>query len=78
MELTLRVMEPAGAGPAVRAAVDRLVAVRCRTRCKLAGDEIERFGPLDLDELVGAARASGPGPFSSQPLRTAGRVTRAL
>ena len=74
VQLALRVVEPAGAGPPVRAAEDRLVAVGVAR----PGAARRRAGraprPTDFDERVGArAGRSGPGPCSSQPRRTAGR-----
>ncbi len=50
MDLALRMMEAAGARPAVGAAEDRAVGMRVLDALQLLGDEIERLVPLDLDE----------------------------
>src|SRR5260370_11577442 len=55
MALALRVMEGAGARPAIRAAEDRLVAERRLHALELVGDEIERLVPRHLDERLFAA-----------------------
>jgi hypothetical protein len=55
MDLALRVMEAAGARPAVGAAEDRAVGVLVLDPLELIGDEIERLVPLDLDEGLLAA-----------------------
>src|ERR1700741_3360008 len=58
VHLTLGVVKPARAGPAVRAAVDRLVAVGFDDAPQLAGQQFGELVPRDGDELVGApARA---------------------
>ncbi len=63
VQLALRVVEAAGAGPAVRAAEDRLVAVGAPHARELPGEQVERVVPGDLDELLAArARTTGPGP----------------
>ena len=76
MHLALRVVEPPGAGPAVRAAVDRLVAVGVDDAAQFAGQQFGELVPGHGDELVGAARRAGPGPVASQPRRTAGPAIR--
>ena len=55
MHLADGVVEAPGARPAVRAGVDRLVAVRLPHAIDRAGDEVERTVPVDLDERVQAA-----------------------
>lgn len=77
MNLALRVMESAGAGPAVRAAEDRVVSVRVDHATQFTREEFGQFVPGDRDEFVGSTSVAGPGPFSSQPRRTAGPETRA-
>jgi len=58
MHLALGVMKPACAGPAVRAAIDRLVAVSVDDAPQLARQKFGQFVPRDGDELVcTAARA---------------------
>ena len=76
MDLALRVVEPACAGPAVRAAVDRLVAVGVDDAAQLAGQQFGELVPGDGHELGGAARRTWPGPSRSQPRRTAGVAMR--
>src|SRR5262245_32284872 len=51
-------MQAAGAGPAVRAAVNRFVAEARRDSTELLLDEIERFIPGDRNEFVAAAQVS--------------------
>ena len=53
-----RVVQTAGAGPAVRAAEDRGVAVTIANARDFARDEIERFVPRNGDERVVAAHAA--------------------
>src|SRR4029077_11284001 len=55
VHLALRVVEPACARPAVRAAVNRLVSVRVDDAPQLARKEFGELVPGDGDELVGAA-----------------------
>ncbi|GAA0928264.1 hypothetical protein Vau01_075960 [Virgisporangium aurantiacum] len=43
---------------------------------QLRGQQVEHLVPVEFDELVAARRSVGPGPWSSQPRRTAGRATR--
>ena len=76
MHLALGVMEPACAGPAVRAAVDRLVAVRVDDAAQLARQKSGQFVPRHGDELSAPRRVLGPGPSRSQPRRTAGVAMR--
>ncbi len=52
MHLALRVMEAAGARPAVRATEDRVVAERGPDALQLIGDEIERLVPRHFDERL--------------------------
>ena len=66
MHLALRVVESAGAGPAVGAAVDRLVAVGVDDAAQFVGEQLGELVPRHRDELVGTAPVLGPGP-SSQP-----------
>ena len=64
MDLALRVMEAAGARPAVGAAEDRAVGVRVLDPLEFLGDEIERLVPLELDErLLAALFGSSAGAF---------------
>src|ERR1043166_8476583 len=51
-------MQPAGAGPAVRAAVDRFIAERGRDSVELLLDEAQRFIPTHRNELVTSAQVS--------------------
>ena len=69
MHLALGVMKPACAGPAVRAAVDRLVAVGVDDAAQFAGQEVGELVPRDGDELVGAAAGARAGPVA-QPAAT--------
>ena len=62
VQLALRVVEAAGAGPPVGPAEDRLVAVLLPHPTQLGGDPFDRLAPLDLDEVVGAAGRVGPRP----------------
>ena len=72
MHLALGMVEPPGAGPAVRAAVDRLVAVGVDHAAQLAGQQLGELVPGDGHELVGAARRARPGPVA-QPTAAHGR-----
>ncbi len=67
VHLALRMVEPARAGPAVRAAVDRLVAVGVDDAPQLAGKEFGELLPGHGDELVGAAPRARAGPVA-QPV----------
>ena len=57
VQLALRMMEAPGARPAIGAGEDRAVAVRADHAAELAGGEVERLVPGQLDEgLLAAAR----------------------
>lgn len=60
MHLALRVVEPSGAGPAVGAAIDRLVAVAVDGTAQLGSQQLDQLVPADLHELFGAASRAGP------------------
>ena len=61
MDLALRVMEAAGARPAVRAAEDRAIGVRLAHPLDLVGHDVERLVPGQFDErLLSALVARGP------------------
>ena len=78
MQLALRVVEAAGAGPAVGAAVDGCVAVLVDARGAARRRAVERLVPARPSTNSSAPRrASGPGPCSSQPAADRGRATRA-
>jgi hypothetical protein len=55
VQLALRVVEPARAGPAVRAAVDRLGAGAAVHPRQLGGEPVEHVVPRERDVLVRAA-----------------------
>ena len=78
MHLALRMMETPGAGPAVRTAEDRRIAVGRDDAAQFAGDHIDRMVPVDLDERLAAAahaRITPPGRVRIEP---AGAHRRAL
>ena len=78
VHLALRVVEAAGAGPAVGPAVDRLVAVLVEDAAQLAGEQLDRLGPVDLDELVGAPSRVGARPVGrASPCGRRAAATRA-
>lgn len=60
VHLALRVVEPSGAGPAVGAAIDRLVAVAVDGTAQLGSQQLDQLVPADLHELFGAASRAGP------------------
>ena len=62
MNLALRVMESAGAGPAVRAAEDRVVSVRVDHATQFTREEFGQFVPGDRDEFVGSTSVAGTRP----------------
>ena len=59
MELALRVVEAAGAGPAIGAAEHRARPVPVIDAAQLAGEQVERLVPGDRHELVAAAAFVG-------------------
>ena len=62
MDLALRVVETAGARPAVGAAINGRIAVLPPHPVDLAGDEIERGVPIHLDERLGTPPVPVVGP----------------
>ena len=83
VQLALRVVEAAGAGPAVGAAEDRLVAVLGPHARQLTGHEVEGLCPADLHEVVVSPALVGPRPLfepaptyggTGDPRRTLDRV----
>ena len=62
VNLALRVMESAGAGPAVRAAEDRVVSVRVDHATQFTREEFGQFVPGDRDEFVGSTSVAGTRP----------------
>ena len=61
VHLALGVVEPAGAGPAVGTAVDRLVAVGVDDAAQFGGQQLGELVPRHRDEVVGTAPGGGPG-----------------
>ena len=57
--LALRMVEPPGAGPAIRPGIDRLIAVFAAHPVKLSGDQTARLGPADRHKGILAALVSG-------------------
>ena len=64
VHLTLGVVEPPGAGPAIGAAVDGLVAVGIDHPAQLCGQQLGQLIPGHRDELVGTALPAGAGPVA--------------
>jgi hypothetical protein len=67
VHLALRVVKPAGAGPAVRASVNGLVPVRVDDTAQLARQEFGELVPGHGDELVGAALRARARPVAQPP-----------
>ena len=77
LQLALRVMEAAGARPAIGAPEDRLISMLALHAIELARHQTRHLGHGSATNSSLPRPAPVPvGPFSSQPLRTAGRVTR--
>ncbi len=73
MHLALRVVDVSGAGPAVGAAADRLVAVAVDAARSSEASSSIQLVPADLHELFGAAGEAG-----HRPCRAARRVAMRL
>ena len=73
VHLTLGVVEPTRAGPAVGAAVDRLVAMGVDDTAQLAGEQFGEVVPGHRDELVGAAPVARARPVF-EPATSDGRA----
>ena len=61
VQLALRVVEPPGTGPSVRAPEDRFVAVRPAYPGQLGRDQVQRLVPADFAERVVPAPVTGTG-----------------
>ena len=70
--LTLRVVEPTRAGPPVRAAVDRFVAVGIDDAAQLTCEQLGEVVPRHTDEFVGASQGGRAGAVA-QPAAPNGR-----